>query len=157
MPLSWPLGNRDGECFLYRFLGERNVAEEARKHGHGTSVFAPEDCVNRRVQRCCSMNGRTSMGVVVACASFRAHIRRRIEVGYLHNGDTADLLLALYERPVGQYDVAVLVAQNRCRIWRMESATEHPYAGRLHFIAQRRHVLHDLGQNLGAGWLLPAG
>src|SRR5450432_1034495 len=68
-----PLSKRDCEGFLHRFLGERNVAEEAGEHGHATSVFAPKDCFDLCVQLGCSTNGRTSMGVVVARASFRAH------------------------------------------------------------------------------------
>src|ERR1700719_678307 len=70
---SRPLSQRDCEGFLHRFLGERNVAEEAGEHGHATSVFAPKYCVDRCVQLVCSTNGRTSMGVVVARANFRAH------------------------------------------------------------------------------------
>src|ERR1700678_66155 len=68
-----PFSKRDCEGFLHRLLGERNVAEEAGEHGHATSVFAPKDCFDFRVQFGCSMNGRTSMGVVVVRASLRAH------------------------------------------------------------------------------------
>src|ERR1700730_17177742 len=69
---------------------------------------------------------------------------RSIEVGYLHNCDAADLLLAFYKRPVGQYYVAIVVAENGRRIGGMQSATENPHAGRLHFPAQRHHVAPNL-------------
>jgi hypothetical protein len=65
----WPSSQRGGECLLYRFLGERKIAKEASEHCHSPAVFAPKDRRNFCAQARCSMNGRTSIGVVVARAS----------------------------------------------------------------------------------------
>src|SRR5579862_846318 len=70
-----PLGKGDCERFLHGLFRERNVAEQAGEHRHATSVFAAKDCFYLCVQLGCSMKGRTSMGVVVAPASLRAHDR----------------------------------------------------------------------------------
>jgi hypothetical protein len=63
----------------------------------------------------------------------------------------------LDERSVGQYDVAVLVAQNRCRVGGMESATEHPDAADCISPRSAFTSLKILVTAAGAGWVLPAG
>src|SRR5688500_18121747 len=66
-----PMRERGGERVLDRFLGKRDVAEEAHQHCNRTTVLAPEDRFDLRAQWL-SMNGRTSMGVPMARASLRA-------------------------------------------------------------------------------------
>jgi hypothetical protein len=47
----WPSFEGGRKGFLHRFLGERNVAEEASEHRYRAAMLAPKDCCDFRAQQ----------------------------------------------------------------------------------------------------------
>src|SRR5690349_4094910 len=58
------------EGVLHGFFRQRDVAQRAHEHRHGTAVLAAEYLLDLVLQ-CGSMKGRTSMGTPIARASLR--------------------------------------------------------------------------------------
>ena len=76
--------DRRGERVLDRLLGDVDVAEDADQDRHRAAVLLAEDTLDLRgcgaQYSASSWNGRTSIGSVVARASLRAPLERRVEV-----------------------------------------------------------------------------
>src|SRR3954469_18302122 len=67
----WPSLERDDERVLHRLLGDVDVAKEPHEHRHRAAMLFTEDALDVD-QRLPSLNGRTSIGSVVARAILAA-------------------------------------------------------------------------------------
>jgi hypothetical protein len=95
------------------------------------------------------MNGRTSIGVVVARASLRAHASAASRsAARMTEMPPICSLLSMNGR---RHDVAGLVPDDRGRGRGIQAAAEHPGSGRPQLIVHGVHVVHDLAQRLGCG------